>query len=202
MDFLAISPALGIVAGIVQVSGYIFYTKKINVGRIRPNTASWSIWAFGAVLESTSYVYVTGDWVKNVLPIACAVSAIFMFLYCLRYGYFGRPSYLEWFLVYLDCFAIFLWWWYDSAIYANLFLVLTAVISFIPIIIHVWKDQMAEDSLPWFTWTTAYALLGLVVILRWEKWEDLVYPAVFLILHLVVAVLALDRRKPGQLAFS
>lgn len=202
MSFPVFTVSLGIFAGLLQVIGYLFYVKKINVGRVRPNTASWSIWAFGAVLESSSYVFVTGDWVKNILPIACAVSAVAIFLYCLRKGHFKRPTNFEWSLVLLDSVAIFIWWWYSSAVYANLFLVITAVISFVPILAHVWHDPMAEDSNPWFVWTSAYAVLALVVILRWEKWEDLVYPLVFVILHIFVAVLALDKRIPNTLRFS
>ena len=193
---------LGVFAGLLQVLGYWKYVKKINIGRVRPNTASWSIWAFGAVLESSSYVFTTGDWVKNILPVACAFSAVVMFVYCLRRGHFSLPTRFEWVLVALDCVAVFIWWWYSSAIYANLFLVLTAFISFIPIFLHVWKDPMAEDALPWYIWTIAYMTLALVVIMRWEKWEDLVYPLVFAILHIVVAIFSLDNRIPGKLKFS
>ena len=196
------SIALGVTAGLLQLIGYFYYVKKINIGRVKPNTASWSIWAFGAVLESTSYIFATGDWVKNILPIACALSAVFIFLYCLRYGHFNWPTRFEWSLVVLDCIAILIWWYYSSAVYANLYLVLTAVISFIPIIWHVWKDPMVEDALPWFVWTGAYSVLAVVVLLRWEKWEDLVYPAVFAVLHVIIAVLALDRRVPRTLKFN
>ena len=202
MNILKLAVLLGILAGIVQVAGYWWYFKKINIGRIKPNTASWSIWAFGAVLESISYVFATGDWVKNILPIACAISAVILFFYCLHYGHFKRLTNFEWFLVVFNCSAILIWWWTTSAVYTNLFLVFIAVISFIPIILHVWKDPMVEDARPWFMWTGAYTLLTLVVILRWEKWEDLVYPAVFMVLHLVVGTLALDRRIPKTLKFS
>ena len=202
MNFLIFTSSLGIFAGILQVIGYVFYIKKINIGRVKPNTASWSIWAFGAVLESSSYVFATGDWVKNILPVACAISAVVIFVYCLRHGHFEKPTRFEWFIVLLDCVAIFIWWWYSSAVYANLYLVLTAVISFIPIFLHVWHDPMVEDAKPWYIWTLAYSLLAVVVILRWEKWEDLVYPVIFVILHIIVAILSIDRRVPGTLRFN
>jgi len=202
MIFNSLSITLGVMAGLVQIFGYLLYIKKINIGRVKPNTASWSIWAFGAVLESSSYIFVTGDWVKNLLPIACAVSAILIFLYCLRNGHFVKPTRFEWSLVFLDCMAIFIWWWYSSAVYANLFLVFIAVVSFIPIIVHAWRDPMVEDATPWFIWTFAYTLLAIVVVVRWEKWEDLVYPLVFIVLHVIVAILALDRRVAGKLKFS
>lgn len=200
--FLYVTIALGIFAGLLQIAGYVSYFKKIGIGRVKPNAASWGIWAFGAVLESSSYVFATGDWVKNILPIACSASAVVLFFICLYRGHFEKLTKFEWFISTLDCFAILIWWHYESAVYANLFLVLTAVISFVPIIAGVWKDPMVEDSYPWFLWTIAYSVLALVVILRWEKWEDIVYPGIFIILHVAVAVLALDKRVPKTLQFT
>ena len=197
MNLLVFTTALGIASGFLQVLGYWEYVKKLNLGKIRPNTASWSIWAFGAILESSSYIFATGDWVKNILPTTCAICAILIFLYCLRQGHFERLTKFEWFLVIMDSIAIFIWW-YSSAVYVNIFLVITAAISFIPIFKHVWVDPKAEDALPWYIWTAAYTLLGTVVILRWEKWEDLVYPIMFATLHLIVAMLALDSRIPNN----
>ena len=188
------SIALGVLASLLQISGYFDYFKKIGLGRIKPNAASWSIWAFGAVLESSSYVFVTGDWVKNLLPIACALCAVALFLICLKRGHFEPITRFEWALIVADCIAIFVWWWFESATYANFLLILTAIISFVPIIFHAWKDPTVEHAQPWFLWTIAYAVLGVVVSLRWEKWEDLVYPGIFFILHLIVAILALDSR--------
>ena len=203
MNFIPMfSIILGVCAGILQVTGYFSYFKKIGIGRVKPNAASWGIWAFGAVLESSSYVFASGDWVKNMLPIACSISAVVLFLACLRGGHFERLTRFEWFLAVLDCLAIFIWWRYESAVYANLFLVITAVISFVPLFVDVWNDPMVEDSRPWVIWTIAYTVLAVVVMLRWEKWEDIVYPGIFIILHAVVAVLALDKRVPKTLQFK
>jgi hypothetical protein len=137
--------------------------------------------------------------VKNLLPIACAVSAVMLFFYCLNKGRLSKISNFEWGLIVLDCLAILIWWWYQSAIYANIFLMATAFVSFIPLILHTWVNPMVEDSLPWSLWTIAYFILTVVVIMRWEKWEDLVYPVTFLMLHLAVAFLALDRRVPNTI---
>ena len=61
---------------------------------------------------------------------------------------------------------------------------------------------MVEDAKPWYIWTIAYSTLAVVVVLRWEKWEDLVYPLIFAILHAIVAILALDSRMPGKFKFG
>lgn len=202
MGIFYFSIFLGVGAGLLQIAGYIFYAKKIKLGRIKPNAASWSIWTFGSILESVSYVAVTGDWVKNLLPITCVLSAIILFFYCLYNGNFGKILNFEWILLAMDFFAIFLWWLFQSAIYANFFLVLTAIISFIPIMRHVWNNPMVEDAIPWYLWTAAYCILAVVIIFRWEKWEDLVYPITFAILHIIIAILALDNRIPKTLKFN
>lgn len=197
---MQITILLGVVASFVQIAGYFIYSRKINIGRIKPNTASWSIWASGAILESSSYILITGDWVKNLLPIACALSALVLFIYCLFKGHFSKLSRLEWFLVATYFLAIFVWW-YQSVFYAHLLLVFTAIIAYLPIISNVWSDPMVEDATPWYIWTVAYSLFTLLVVLRWEKWIDIVYPLVSVFLSVFVAVLAMDRRVPGTIRF-
>lgn len=187
--------AISALSGIVQLIGYIVYAKHVVFGSIRPNAASWSVWAFGAVIESVSYIYLTNDILKNVLPMACAVSAVLMFVMCLFRGHFSKISRFEASIVATDIAITIVWAFTGSPLIANILLVVTAVVSFIPIIMSVYKDPRYELAAPWFIWTTAYVLQSAVVIARFEKYEDLIYPLVFAALHIVVAFLALDFRK-------
>ncbi|HLP43913.1 MAG TPA: hypothetical protein VK145_01385 [Candidatus Nanoarchaeia archaeon] len=196
MSFFISALVLSVAASLLQILGYWIYFVKIREKRVRPNTASWSIWAFGAVLESVSYVFVTGDWVKNLLPVACALCAVLLFLYCVRYGHFEKLSQLDRILVMVDLVIILIWWLSKSPIYANILLVITAVVSFLPIIRSTWINPRNENASPWFFWTSAYCLLTILVMLRWEKWEDLVYPVTFAILHALIGIFALDSRLP------
>jgi len=186
--------SLGVAAGVIHIVAYADYIRRIINERISPNAASWSIWAFGAFLESVSYIFVSGDWVKDILPIVCALCAIALFIICIIRGHFEKLSKLEWFLVISDCIVLIIWFITNSALIANILFVLTCLISFIPIFIHVYKDPRVEHALPWFMWSGAYLLMTLTVLTRWQKWEDLLYPLVFLILHLGVAILAINWR--------
>ena len=47
MDVLAI----GIMAGLLQVAGYAFYSSKMLKRDIRPNAASWLMFAYGTTLQ-------------------------------------------------------------------------------------------------------------------------------------------------------
>lgn len=190
---------VSIFSGIAQLLGYIIYSKYTIFGKIRPNAASWSIWAFGAVLESLSYIYLTGDVLKNILPIVCAISAVLFFVICTVGGYFKRPSNFEISIIIVDIAIIIVWFITKSPLYANILLILTAVISFIPLIINVYKNPTYENSFPWFIWTLAYGLQTVVVLFRFEKAEDLIYPVVFFVLHIIVAFLAIDLRKSKYL---
>lgn len=184
--------ALAITSGLLQLGGYLIYGRKVFNGEIRPNTASWGIWAFGAVLESASYIALTGDLLKNILPITCAISVIIFFVICLRKGKFQRLDRFEKFIVAADIITITIWWLTQSAFYANALAILTAFISFIPIIRHAWKKPNDESALPWFVWTLAYTAQAGVVLLDWTSWEEMLYPGLFMALHFLVAILAID----------
>lgn len=194
---------LAVLSGVLQFGGYWFYVHKVLEKNILPNTASWSIWAVGALLEASSYFFATeGDWLKNILPIVCSISAIIIFVICLFRGKFKRPDRFDLSIIVFDFFTIILWISTSSAVYANLFLVFTAVISFIPILRHVWRNPWAENATPWWLWTIAYAFLGIVVVLDYKKWEDLAYPITYFVLHIIVAVFATDgllKRKTYRL---
>jgi hypothetical protein len=193
--------AFGVAAGLFQLYAYWLYARKISRGRIKPNTASWSIWAFSAVLESVNYIAVTQDWVKSLLPTACALSAILLFIYCLHRGHFKPLSRFDWSIVILDNIAILVWWFYQSAEYANLLLILSGVVSFVPIIREAYRDPKSEDATAWYWWSLAYFCLVLTVLLRFEEWIDIAYPLSFLALHFIVALLASDIRPRLQRKF-
>lgn len=187
-----LSITFGVLAGLLQLVAYGIYSWHVLHDRIKPNAASWSIWALGAVLETVSYVFVTGDWVKNILPVVCALSAVTLFVFCVSKGKFSGLTSWEWVLTVMDMAALLIWWFSQSATYANFLLVFTAVLSFIPLFVHTWNNPASENALPWGLWSLAYLLMTFTVLMRWEKPEDLVYPLTFLVLHLVIAVAAVD----------
>jgi hypothetical protein len=185
---------LGIIIAITQLAGYYYYYISVKNG-VRPNTTSWTIWTFGNILEILSYVYLTGDWVKNLLPIACGVASIFLYAHCLAYGKFSRLKKEDYILIISDMIATALWYFTTSPLVGNLAYQVSTVISFIPIIREVYDENENETPLPWAIWSGAYFMSIVLVILRWEKWGDLVYPVVYFVLSLLVLILILIYRK-------
>jgi len=162
---------------------------------VRPNTASWFIWAYGSVLEAWSYVAMSGDWVKSLLPVACSAACVGTFLLMLRNGRAGRLHSWEWACVAFDVASIFVWWWWGSALWAHLVMQASVPVSFAPLLAAVARDPARETPLPWAMWSAAYVLGFATVVLRWDGWPEAVYSANYLVWTAAVWTLCWFRRQ-------
>lgn len=183
-----------VIAGLLQLIGYIIYYKKVLTGSIVPNTASWLIWAIGGILTTSSYIFVSKDIVKDILPIVCSLTVVFIFILCLLRGKFGKIDSFEWVIIILDIGITLYWYFSKDAFITNVLFVLSAFPSFIPIIRAAWKNPENESSLPWVIWSLAYVCMTITVLLRYDKWQDLFYPVALFCLHIIIAALASDFR--------
>ena len=183
------SMCVGIVAGLLQFLGYVLYIRGVRKLGTTPNASSWAIWAFGGLLNLFSYNQLVGDLVKEILPFVCSLCCIGSFLFFWKRGSMRWPDKSDWAILAVDC-LITVYWFVTGSSEANLLYQVGTVISFIPICRGMLKKTDREEPLPWVVWALAYATLCLTVIMRWQKWEDLVYPGVCLVLHFITAVLA------------
>ncbi len=187
---------LGILAGLLQLVGYGLYGKQIFRGKSIPDAAAWSVWALLAILGSTSYMAMTADPAKYFLPLASSTATLCTFIYALSAGKFRHMDTLGWLTLMLCIVVGFAWWLFQSAAFANIVSVGIVAVSFIPIYRTLWKDSSCENALPWYVWTSAYSLLTLVVILRWDgHYVNLVYPVTMIFLHIPVILLTLRKHK-------
>ena len=190
--------ALGVLAGLVQLAGYYIYNKHLTSEKIRPNATSWALWAVGSLMVVALYHDLAADWVKEFLPFVCALALIATFIHMTVRGSFLRPDRLDLEVLALDAVVVLYWVVSDDPFISNVFLELDIWITFIPIIRSTWKDPSTEESKPWLIWTVAYALFTIVVILRWEKWWDLLLPINYLILHGIIWFLAKRQTHPAS----
>lgn len=181
---------LVIIASILQIWGHIVYNKKVGT---EPNITSWTIWGLTSVLDTWNYSAMTGDWQKNILSYTCSTMCLITWVICLFRGKFQK---LEW----EDCVgfvicitAMVVWKYFGLTKESNVLLQVDNLISFIPIIVGVARHPEKETPQPWLWWTASYSLGTLVVIMRYQQWQDLLYPAGCAILHLIVAVFALRK---------
>lgn len=184
------SIVLGLMAGTVQLLGYYVYNRGAGD---KINTGSWSIWALAGVVDLVSYFAMTGDWVINFLPAVCAVAAFGTFCYAIYRKRFSWPD--RWDRIFLGVDGLItVVWVLTNAVFANLLYQLSTVLSFIP----MYRWQFAggrEKALPWLIWAFAYVLLTASVLLRLNRWEELVYPVSHALTHLAVALIAIAQRK-------
>ena len=194
MDYLAV--ALGVLAGLVQLAGYWVYNRKVACRDIRPNVTSWALWGGGGVIEYVLYGDLVQDWVKEFLPLVCAVAVFATFVHMLFRGSWRRPDWWDVVLFCLDVGVVVFWVLTQDPLLSNILLGVDIVVSHLPIFRSAWKEPCSENRTPWAMWTIAYSLLTIVVCLRWEKWGDLIYPVSGLISTAAVWAAVHFGRKP------
>lgn len=186
MDQLAF--ALGVLAGLVQLAGYWQYNKAISsYDGHKPNAASWLMWGLGGGVELLIFDSLVQSWSKDFLPMMCAVAAMFVFL---RVWWRGASFEFErWdvlVIIPLDIALVTFYVVTQDPFLSNAFLGVDIFVSFLPTLWGTWKAPRSEHPRPWRTWTLAYLLLTLTVVLHWENGWELIYPVSCIVLHGVV----------------
>lgn len=175
----------------MHVTAFALYNKQMIQGTSRPNTATWTLWAFLTFLNFGSYKVMSGNWVKSILPLASSIACLLTFLFAIAKGKLSRLNIWDVFALGIGFLSGCAWWWYQSATYANLIMQGSILVSFVPTMRGVRKNPKNEKALPWFIWSSAYILSIAVVLLRWQgQFQDLAYPINCLVLHAAVGVLA------------
>jgi hypothetical protein len=176
--------ALGVLAGLVQLAGYWQY-HRIMASDVEhsPNAASWLMWGVGGLSELIIYAYTVDNRDKEILPAVCAAVALIMFIRVWRRANGLHLDRHEWHMVALDMGLVAFWFVTRNLLFSNLFLALDMYVSFRPVLKHVRENPRSEHPEPWKTWTIAYSLLTLLVVIQWEGWLELIYPVTYLILH-------------------
>src|SRR3989344_1751388 len=95
--------AIGILASLLQVAGYAFYSSKMLKRDIRPNAASWLMFAYGTTLLAILEWDRGASFALLVLPVLCAISSTLVAMYALRHTASWWPQHpLERFSIFLD----------------------------------------------------------------------------------------------------
>lgn len=174
---MELSVLLGIIASIIDIGVFILYNKDILQGRCRPKIVSWGLWAFLAVLACTSYISMTGDWVKCILSVISTTACVVTFIFSLFKGEINKLGKLDYWILTLGIFAALVWWIYKNSTLGNLLLQPCFIIAHIPTWKSVWGNNKNEKSLPWLLWTATFAVQIIIVLLRWKgQYQDIVSP--------------------------
>lgn len=202
---------LGIIAALLQILGYYTYYRLSISGHIRPNAASWLIWFYGNAIVCISYLSIRTISLADLLPIVCAISNIIIVIALWRKKFFAPIEPYEKKVIASDVGITFIWLFLEYSRFGKLFedatqipvvlvvhllLLLSACISFIPVIKDTLSDTCVEDKRPWIIWSFAYLIWLVAEILTGFSW-NIVYPSLYLILHSTVFIILLSRKtKP------
>lgn len=187
-------------AGIIfTIVGFVLY--NVRDGRI--NTASWLLWVIGDALEAGTYFVMTGeDLLKNAVPITFAIGSFITFLIALARRRFGVPDGQDQLVMGVDLGISIGWWKHAySAATANIMLVTTELLSFIPLYRGVLRGEEKEHVSPWVFWAAGDILFLGTVFSVTHTTEEVIYPLVQAVAHLlVVACIAIragiERKAP------
>lgn len=160
------------------------------------NTATWSLWVIGDTLEAGSFFVMTGqDAAKNAIPIAFALGSFATFMVAIAMKRFGLPDGKDRAVMAVDIVITTGWWQqFMTAVTANVLFVSTEIISFIPLYRGILLGKEHEESAPFLLWTAAdLAFLATVLSLP-HTFEEIVYPIVAALAHLLVVLCIMARK--------
>lgn len=198
---------LSALSGILHATGYALYLRSLLRSEITPNALSWLMFAYGtgmvAVLEAACGARLT----ELLLPTVCAIASIVVA------SRLWRGSIKLRVIPMADrvAFAIDV---ILSISYVGLFFaertnlvtgkaassgstvllvcaLATNVTAFLPIIRSTYEEPSSERPEAWFVWSGAYLALLVLTALEGGSVTLLLYPALNVLIHLLVASLSL-----------
>ena len=186
---------LGVSAALLHGFAYFLYNRQVKSGDSIPNAASWSVWAFLSILNAASYQGINGDWVASLQFMMGSVACLLTFLYVMFIGKFSKLTKKEWGFLVAGFFAVFIWYTFQNAAYANLIVLGAFLVSAYPTFEGVLKDPNKETPLSWKLWTIAFTLTTINLFIRDGSTIEFVTPVALLVAHGAIAWLCRPARK-------
>jgi uncharacterized membrane protein YecN with MAPEG domain len=195
-----VASAFGFLAALCQVVGYVIYYKSFRDKSIRPNAASFFMFAYGTAFIFFLEMHGGATWPMLLLPGACALMGIVIAIMCLRRGATEPTDKIEKATFGVDVvltvvYGTALYYLGKHPAYALPFLLAgnaTTLTSFLPLLRSTHAAPTREKATPWLVWSMAYAFLLSATILDggFATPVLLIYPGLNLFLHLAVAYLS------------
>lgn len=189
---------LTLVASAIFLIAFVMYNKDMLAGKTSPSIVSWALFSFITAINSSSYLVMSGDWVKTVVAFTdCFICLITVTIALFRKGDRSKLDLPDKLILAVGVLSLGVWWMFHSAMYANLILQGCYIFAFYPTYRNVMKNPRNEPAIPWLLWAFAFVLSIVVVILRWERHPaDFANPIMCLVQHAAIGLLAL--RKPNM----
>lgn len=206
---------IGIIAGALQILGYVVYIFKTLKKEVEPNPTSWLMFAYGTAIIAVLEFDRGAKWTLLFLPVCCALLSVTVATICWRRGTMKWPKKLSdrfsfladvlltigyagsWMLVKANMLSD-----QEREISALAFLIcsnLTTFTAFWPMLRETRANPVSESVLPWIIWTGAYATLTAATLLESGFQPELViYPAINVIIHASMVWMTYPRNKDPE----
>ena len=153
---------VAILAGVVQIFGYLDYLRQSQRENAAPNIAAWGMWAFGAATHLWAYSQVTEGWEQDFLPAICSATCLLVFIFLFLGKKFERETPLSVWekLVFWGDVGIAALFGANifSASFAAVALQLDDTLTYLPTIKDTARKASCEHPRPWVFGTIGYAL--------------------------------------------
>ncbi len=191
---MSIFESLGLVAGLIQIVGYVWYISYVVRGVIKPNTSSWIIWTYGNFIVCWSYIETAKELsFRESLPFICSLACIVCAVIFLILRKFEWPEKrYEWEILGADVVITIYWVVTGDSLIAQMLLQVSVFLSFIPIIKDTIKHPQQERSGPWMIWSIAYLFLFFAE--QTQGFWMWIYPVQYLIWHFIMGVISAKPR--------
>lgn len=138
---------IGIIAGIIAISGYVPYIISILMGKTKPNRATWFIWTIVGGLLAFSYI-AEGDGHSIWLPLGYFFGPLLTAILSLKYGY-SQWTRLDTICLTAAVISIVPWVLSDSAALTLIINVAIDSAGAIPTLVKTYKEPETEDLTAW-----------------------------------------------------
>lgn len=183
-----------ITAGALQIVGYLRYFQSILKHQITPNRWSWLIWAVTITLETITYNAITEDIYKSVIFFISAGSCIAVASLLWARARWQKPNATEIFCIIASVVVMFIWFKYDSALWAHILMTMLVPVAFLPTYIDTWKEYSREDVYAWILWTIGDILALIIILYRLDHLREIPYAIIETLCHGVVWAMIMIRR--------
>jgi hypothetical protein len=183
-----VTERLQIVAGVLQLAGFIPYCRAIVREETKPAKAGWIIWA---ILDTITFLSMLAAGSLNGLMTASVVGVWVVVALTFRYGQSGFEK-LD-----LICLAggglgIALWKWFDNPTYGIVISLIVVLIGAIPTVKNGFKNPQHENITAWAIGWLA-VVVALLAVPTWDL-DNAMQPLTYFGIQTTMVVLLLKPR--------
>lgn len=168
--------------------GYIIRDKNFI-----PNILAFGIWLIADIMNLVTYVRFSDLWVAPVLMIFCALSiliiAIIKYQKSQNKQGINNLDIIDIITIVILFISVFVWKISGDPVTTNLSIQLALGLGFIPVIKALVQEQREEPLWFWGLFLIGFIITLFDTAVRYQRWEELVFPLVGFIGEVIVVSL-------------